>query len=128
MNTTGTVVTSRTIDTTRNRRDLPPLNVYVRIRPFIGDELERNENQKLLDILNEKHIAVKIHPTINNAVRTVQASYNEYEVLTIDMSSSLFLTCALCTLYIDEYVIDSFVGNSNIRSSLYTTRIIRTNS
>jgi hypothetical protein len=67
------------MDTTK-RRDLPPLNVYVRIRPFIADELERGEDQKLLDTLNEKHIAVKVYPTINNTIRNVQASYNEYEV------------------------------------------------
>jgi hypothetical protein len=77
MDTTGTETTS----TTTKRRDLPPLNVYVRIRPFINDELERSENQKLLDILDEKHIAVKIYPTINNTIRNVQASYNEYQVI-----------------------------------------------
>jgi hypothetical protein len=63
-----------------NSRDPPPLNVYLRIRPFIGDELERGENQKLIDILNEKHIAVKLYPTINNTIRTLQTSYNEYQV------------------------------------------------
>ena len=83
MDTTGTEQASKAIDTTTiaKRRDLPPLNVYVRIRPFIGDELERGENQKLLDILNEKHIAIKILPTVSNTIRNVQASYNEYEVL-----------------------------------------------
>ncbi len=83
MDTTEIGITSTTIDTTTigKRRDLPPpLNVYVRIRPFIGDELERGENQKLLDIINEKHIAVKVYPTINNTIRNIQASYNEYEV------------------------------------------------
>lgn len=60
-----------------------PLNVYVRLRPFIGDELERGENQKLIDILDDKHIAVKIYPTIYNTIRTCQASYNEYEVQSI---------------------------------------------
>jgi len=82
MDTTETGITSTTIDTTTiaKRRDPPPLNVYVRIRPFIGDELERGENQKLLDILDEKHIAVKVYPTINNTIRNIQASYNEYEV------------------------------------------------
>ncbi len=75
MDTTETEIT-----TTNKRRELPPLNVYVRIRPFIGDELERGENQKLLDIINEKHIAVKVYPTINNTIRNIQASYNEYEV------------------------------------------------
>ena len=51
MDTTETEQASKAIDTTAiaKRRDLPPLNVYVRIRPFIGDELERGENQKLLD-------------------------------------------------------------------------------
>lgn len=83
MDTTGTEQTSKAIDTTTivKRRDLPPLNVYVRIRPFIGDELERGENQKLLDILDDKRIAIKILPTVNNTIRNVQASYNEYEVL-----------------------------------------------
>jgi hypothetical protein len=84
MDTTETGITSTTIDTTRTtakRREPPPLNVYVRIRPFIGDELEHGENQKLLDIINEKHIAVKVYPTINNTIRNIQASYNEYEVL-----------------------------------------------
>jgi hypothetical protein len=82
MDTTEIGITSTTIDTTTigKRRDPPPLNVYVRIRPFIGDELERGENQKLLDIINEKHIAVKVYPTINNTIRNIQASYNEYEV------------------------------------------------
>ncbi len=82
MDTTETGITSTTIDTTTTvkRRDPPPLNVYVRIRPFIGDELQRGENQKLLDIIDEKHIAVKIYPTINNTIRNIQASYNEYEV------------------------------------------------
>jgi hypothetical protein len=81
MDTTETGIISTTIDTTTaKRRELPPLNVYVRIRPFIGDELERGENQKLLDIINENHIAVKVYPTINNTIRNIQASYNEYEV------------------------------------------------
>jgi hypothetical protein len=84
MDTTETGIASTTIDTTTTaakRRELPPLNVYVRIRPFIGDELERGENQNLLDIIDEKHIAVKVYPTINNTIRTIQTSYNEYEVL-----------------------------------------------
>ena len=82
MDSTETGMTSTTIDTTstNKRRELPPLNVYVRIRPFIGDELERGENQKLLDIIDQKHIAVKVYPTINNTIRNIQASYNEYEV------------------------------------------------
>lgn len=73
------------MDTTTNTksRELPPLNVYVRIRPFIGDELERGENQKLLDILDERRIAVKVYPTINNTIRNLQASYNEYQVTRI---------------------------------------------
>ena len=58
-----------------NRRDLPPVNVYVRIRPFIGDELERGEQQNLIEIRDQKHIVVKLHP-----VRTAANSYNEYEV------------------------------------------------
>ncbi|CAF3938214.1 unnamed protein product [Adineta steineri] len=81
MDTTETGITSMINDTTTvtKRRD-PPLNVYVRIRPFIGDELEHGENQKLLDIINDNHIAVKVYPTINNTIRNIQASYNEYEV------------------------------------------------
>jgi hypothetical protein len=74
MDITGTEITSTT-----KRRD-PPLNVYLRIRPFIGDELERGENQRLIDIVDDKHIAVKLYPTINNTIRTLQTSYNEYEV------------------------------------------------
>ncbi|CAF4794770.1 unnamed protein product, partial [Rotaria magnacalcarata] len=66
--------------TVNKRRDAPPLNVYLRIRPFINDELERSENQKLIDIIDEKHVAVKLYPTINNTIRTLQTSYNEYEV------------------------------------------------
>lgn len=70
-----------TTETTINkRRELPPLNVFVRIRPFIGDELERGENQNLLNIIDEKHVSVKICPANNNAIRNIQASYNEYEV------------------------------------------------
>lgn len=91
MDTTETGMFSTTnIDTTstNKRRELPPLNVYVRIRPFIGDELERGENQKLLDIINQKHIAVKVYPTINNTIRNIQASYNEYEV---GRSSKIFI-------------------------------------
>lgn len=57
------------------------LNVYLRIRPFIDDEIERDENEKLIDILDEKHIAVKLYPTINNTIRTIQTSYNEYQVV-----------------------------------------------
>ncbi|CAF2893478.1 unnamed protein product [Rotaria sp. Silwood2] len=86
MDTTDIGITSTTIDTTTTaaaavkRRDPPPLNVYVRIRPFIGDELERGENQKLLQIIDEKHVSVKVCPATNNTIRNIQASYNEYEV------------------------------------------------
>ncbi|CAF1264829.1 unnamed protein product [Adineta ricciae] len=82
MDTTEVGIASTTIDTTTTKRrdPIPPLNVYVRIRPFISDELERGENQKLLDIINDAHIAVKVYPTINNTIRNIQASYNEYEV------------------------------------------------
>jgi len=80
MDTTGTGITSISINTTAKYRDPPPLNVYFRVRPFIGDEVERGENQRLIDILDEKHIAVKLYPTINNTIRTLQTSYNEYEV------------------------------------------------
>jgi len=64
-------------------RELSPLNVYVRIRPFIADEIERGENENLLEIFDEKRINVKISPTIPNAIRNVQTSYNEYEVTKI---------------------------------------------
>jgi len=80
MDTTEIGFTSISIDTIVKHRDPPPLNVYLRIRPFINDELEHAENQNLLDILDEKHIAVKLYPTINNTIRTLQISYNEYEV------------------------------------------------
>jgi hypothetical protein len=87
MDTTEIGITS----TTAKRCELPPLNVYVRIRPFIGDELERGENQKLLDIINENHIAVKIYPTINNTIRNIQTSYNEYEVFSKKKDRTIFL-------------------------------------
>ncbi|CAF3335249.1 unnamed protein product [Rotaria socialis] len=87
MDTTDVGMTSTINDTTTTaaatavkRREPPPLNVYVRIRPFIGDELEHSENQKLLDIMDEQHISVKVCPTTNNNIRNIQASYNEYEV------------------------------------------------
>jgi hypothetical protein len=80
MDTTETEITSININTLIKSRDSPSLNVYLRIRPFIGDELERGENQKLIDILDEKHISVKLYPTINNIIRSLQTSYNEYEV------------------------------------------------
>ncbi|CAF3868168.1 unnamed protein product [Rotaria sordida] len=87
MDTTDIGITSTTIDTTTTttvkRRDPPPLNVYVRIRPFINDELERGENQKLLHIIDEKHISVKVSPTTNNNIRNIQVSCNEYEVTRI---------------------------------------------
>lgn len=115
MDTTETGIISTTMDTTsmNKRRELPPLNVYVRIRPFISDELERGENQKLLDIIDPKHIAVKVYPTITNTIRNVQASYNEYEVQGYSKSNRRSLL---------------FIGHSNIRSSMYTKGIIRTNS
>jgi len=78
MDTTETIDTTTTLN---KRRELPPLNVYVRLRPFIGDEIERGEHQKLLNIIDEKHISVKICPTTNNTIRNIQASYNEYEVV-----------------------------------------------
>jgi hypothetical protein len=77
------------MDTPIKHRDPPLLNVYLRIRPFIGDELERGENQKLIDILDEKRITVKLYPTINNTIRTLQTSYNEYEVVSIQIISIL---------------------------------------
>lgn len=61
-------------------RELPPLNVYVRIRPFIGDEIERGENENLLEIFDHKRITVKVPPSTTNVIRNVQTSYNEYEV------------------------------------------------
>jgi len=104
MDTTEIGITSTTIDTTTTattkRRELPPLNVYVRIRPFIGDELERGENQKLLDILDEKHIAVKVYPTINNTIRNIQASYNEYEVLFL----IIILKCRIMSFVLSLYL------------------------
>lgn len=65
------------------RRAEPPVNVYVRIRPFIGDELARGENQNMLCIRDEKRIAVKLYPTATNNIRPAQTSYNEYEVTRI---------------------------------------------
>ncbi|CAF3730563.1 unnamed protein product, partial [Adineta steineri] len=83
MDTTGTEMTSISLNTTTKHRDPPPLNVYLRLRPFISDEFERGENQKLIDILDDKHITVKLYPTINNTIRTQQTSYNEYQVTRI---------------------------------------------
>ena len=62
------------------RRADPPVNVYVRIRPFIGDELVRGEDQNMLCPRGEKSIAVKLYPTATNNIRPAQTSYNEYEV------------------------------------------------
>jgi hypothetical protein len=101
MDTTEVGITSTTIDitttTANKRRDPPSLNVYLRIRPFIGDELERGENQKLLDIINDKHIAVKVYPTINNTIRNIQVSYNEYEVFFLnpfDVQRRAVISCS----------------------------------
>ena len=116
MDTTGTGLTARTLDTTK-RRDPPPLNVYVRIRPFIADELERGEDQKLLDTLNEKHIAVKVYPTINNTIRNVQASYNEYEVGNRRYSA-----------WRARRNLSLLEGHANIQPGLYSARVIRANS
>ncbi|CAF0947630.1 unnamed protein product [Adineta ricciae] len=69
--------------TTKHRESSPALNVYLRIRPFIGNELERGESQNLIDILDDKHIAVRLPPTINNTLRVLPISYNEYEVTRI---------------------------------------------
>jgi hypothetical protein len=62
-------------------RDPAPLNVYVRIRPFIDDELERGENQSSIDILDEKHIGVRLGSNMSNTIRSQATSYNEYAVI-----------------------------------------------
>lgn len=104
MDTTGTGLASRTMDLTTNvngtitttatnnkRRDAPALNVYVRIRPFIGDEVERGENQNALEVIDQQHIGIKLNSAMNTAIRTIQAAYNEYEVkLEIFITSRLF--------------------------------------
>jgi hypothetical protein len=77
---TDTTAIGNTNETTSVRRAEPPVNVYVRIRPFIGDELARGENQNMLCIRDEKRIAVKLYPTATNNIRPAQTSYNEYEV------------------------------------------------
>lgn len=76
-------LSSINLDSTAKRRDPAPLNVYVRIRPFIGDELERGEDQHLLDIIDDQHIGVKLYPTIAHTTRAQQASFNEYAVTKI---------------------------------------------
>ena len=77
---TDTTAIVNPAETTTNRRTEPPVSVYVRIRPFIGDELARGENQNMLCIRDEKRIAVKLYPTATNNIRPAQTSYNEYEV------------------------------------------------
>jgi len=83
MSTDTTAVGNPTEPTTTTRRAEPPVNVYVRIRPFIGDEIARGENQNMLCIRDEKRIAVKLYPTATNNIRPAQTSYNEYEVTRI---------------------------------------------
>lgn len=78
--TTDTTAIGNPNETTNVRRAEPPVSVYVRIRPFIGDELARDENQNMLCIRDEKRIAVKLYPTPTNNIRPAQTSYNEYEV------------------------------------------------
>ncbi|CAF2683348.1 unnamed protein product [Rotaria sp. Silwood2] len=56
------------------------LGVYSCIRPFIGDELERDESQGLFDILGEKCIAVILYPTINNIICISQSHTKEAEI------------------------------------------------
>ncbi|CAF0818882.1 unnamed protein product [Adineta ricciae] len=80
---TDTTAIGNANETTNIRRAEPPVNVYVRIRPFIGDELTRGENQNMLCIRDEKRIAVKLYPTATNNIRPAQTSYNEYEVTRI---------------------------------------------
>jgi hypothetical protein len=80
MSTDTTAIGNPPETTTNIRRAEPPVNVYVRIRPFIGDELARDENQNMLCIRDEKRIAVKLYPTATNNIRPAQTSYNEYEV------------------------------------------------
>lgn len=80
---TDTTTIGNPNETTNTRRIEPPVNVYVRIRPFIGDELTRGENQNMLCIRDEKRIAVKLYPTATNNIRPAQTSYNEYEVQSI---------------------------------------------
>lgn len=88
MSTDTTTIAANPAETTTAtvpapRRNEPPVNVYVRIRPFIGDELTRGENQNMLCIRDEKRIAVKLYPTATNNIRPAQTSYNEYEVTRI---------------------------------------------
>ncbi|CAF2647248.1 unnamed protein product [Rotaria sp. Silwood2] len=83
MSTDTTAIGNPNNETTNTRRVEPPVNVYVRIRPFIGDELVRGENQNMLCIRDEKRIAVKLYPTATNNIRPAQTSYNEYEVTRI---------------------------------------------
>ncbi|CAF3672398.1 unnamed protein product [Rotaria socialis] len=80
---TDTTALATPTEPTNGRRAEPPVNVYVRIRPFIGDEITRGENQQMLCIRDEKRIAVKLYPTATNNIRPAQTSYNEYEVTRI---------------------------------------------
>ena len=77
---TDTTTVGNPNETMSTHRTEPPVNVYVRIRPFIGDELTRGENQNMLCIRDDKHIAVKLYSTATNNIRSAQTSYNEYEV------------------------------------------------
>ncbi|CAF0970877.1 unnamed protein product, partial [Didymodactylos carnosus] len=69
-------------DTSSNklRRKEPPFLVYLRFRPFILDEIAKGENQKTIEILDEKRVGIKIYPSNISQIRSVQSSYNEYEV------------------------------------------------
>ncbi|CAF0886236.1 unnamed protein product [Didymodactylos carnosus] len=62
------------------RRKEPPFLVYLRFRPFIADEIAKGENQQTIEVLDEKRVGIKIYPTIASQIRSVQSSYNEYEV------------------------------------------------
>ena len=62
MSTDTTTITNPPEPASTRRAD-PPVSVYVRIRPFIGDELARGEDQNMLCPRGEKSIAVKLYPT-----------------------------------------------------------------
>lgn len=115
MDVTGAELTSTSMNTTSKQRDAPPpLNVYLRIRPYIGNELERGENQNLIDVLDDKRIAVKLPPTISNTLRNLPISYNEYEVWQRLEKASCILLCA--------------AGDANIRARLRAAGFVRSHS
>ena len=110
-------------ETTTTRRAEPPVNVYVRIRPFIGDELTRGENQNMLCIRDEKRIAVKLYPTATNNIRPAQTSYNEYEVQ--NKSFSLIKKIFFCSMIRSRKSLIITVLNKNYSSKFSNNLLMK---